>query len=102
MTTTRYTEGTSVTVSVAFTVGGVATDPTEVVFASSVNGQTEHNYQYPGSASIVKDSVGNYHAVVDTTGLPGQWWVVWAGNGACAVVQDSYFEVDPPGVSPTF
>ena len=54
MTTTRHTEGTSVTV-VAFTVGVM--DPTEVVFASSVNGQTEHNYQYPGSASIVKDLV---------------------------------------------
>ena len=53
---------------------------------------------YP-SPPIVKDSTGNYHADLDTTGWSGPdallYATEWAGTGTVQAIGSDYFQVTP-------
>ena len=103
----HYDEGSLVTVSTNppfQTLAGVNTDPTDVYFEWTVlglNGVTSAvtvwHMQPPGTnlaGSIVRDSAGTFHVVMDTTGLPGLWLYRWRGTGTIQAVFDGSFYVD--------
>ena len=72
------------------TVNGTAADPTKVLFAYRVgNGPaTQFTYAPGGSVgAIIKDSTGNYHIDIDTTGKPGTWTITWVGIDGTGSVQ---------------
>jgi hypothetical protein len=87
-----YDEGALVRESEAFTslATGLPADPAVVTLSWEVvpNGTgspgSATTWTYLGTGAIVKDSTGNYHADLDTTGKPGQWqgsWVAPVGAG---------------------
>jgi hypothetical protein len=85
-----YDVGTAVKISVLITIGGVATDPTGTPIAT-----VKDPAGTISTPSVSKDSVGNYHAIVDTTGgVAGQWWYRWAGVGAAQGAEEDYFTVE--------
>lgn len=90
MTTSVYDENQAVKLSGAFTVGGVATDPTTVTFTYRTPDGTETVQTYnPGN--IVKDSVGNYHYIF-TPLQAGSTVYLWQGTGAdIATISGSLF-----------
>ena len=89
-----YLAGTLVTVTTSFTNSTTQApgDPSTVTLSVSINGATPTIYTY-GTAVIVKDSVGNYHAELDTTDLPGTWLYVWDGTGGIQATSASGFVV---------
>jgi hypothetical protein len=97
-----YMAGQGVRVSVAFTdSNGNAVDPTTVTlkFAAPDGTSGPNNaaspWTYGGAGSIVKDSTGNYHAVLDTTGKPGEWTYEWIGSGSVLAPAAANFYVAP-------
>ena len=91
MAVSSYDVGSLIVVSAAFTVNGVATDPTTVTckVADPLGVVTQ--------PTVVKDSVGNYHANVDTTnGHSGLWSYRFTGVGACQAVEENQFYVEVP------
>jgi len=79
---------------------GTPTDPTEVIFAWSIQTFTSSGprpwseYRYPSGAQIVRAGVGLYTVTLDTTGQPGTYTYLWAGTGACQVTgPPNYFTV---------
>ena len=88
-------------------VAGTVTDPTEVLFAYRVgNGPaTQFTYSPGGSeGSIIKDSTGNYHIDIDTTGKPGTWTITWVGIDTTGTVQtrsETEVQISAPSVSVT-
>jgi hypothetical protein len=78
--------------------GGVA-DPTTVVLKYRRGSGSTTTVTYP-SAPIVKDSAGNYHADLDTTGFSGPgrelWEVQWTGTGTVAVIGSDSWMVEAP------
>jgi hypothetical protein len=90
-------EGTGVTTTVIFTnPDSVApVDPTAVTMAWAVNGGSATVWTYLGTGSIVKDEVGVYYALLDTTDTPGSWVVKWEGTGTCPAVGLQSFTVMP-------
>jgi hypothetical protein len=88
-----YYAGTGVRVSAAFTdINGAAVDPTTVTLKYQSPGVAT-TWTYGGAGSIVKDSIGNYHAILDTTALPGVWAYEWQGTGAVLAVSGVNFNV---------
>jgi hypothetical protein len=91
-----YTAGTLLNISTepsGFVVvsSGANVDPTLVQLKISVNGVHQATSSYTGGVAsgpytIVRQSVGQYFANVDTTGLPGTWLAEWIS--------------DPDGTSP--
>lgn len=71
------------------TVDGTVTDPTTVVLKYRRGSQATVTVTYP-SSPITKDSVGNYHADLDTSGFSGPglefWTAQWTGTGAVAAI----------------
>lgn len=65
----------------AFTVSGVATDPTTVSLMIETPDKVQTTYTYAGS-TVTKDSTGTFSKQV-TLDQRGIWRYVWTGTGAC-------------------
>lgn len=96
-----YTAGSLVTVSAVFVdeAANAPIDPTVVTLEVGIYGVTPTTYTYGVGSVIVKNSVGNYHAEIDTTGFTpaGIWYYQWDGTGACqAIAAGSMQIVLPP------
>lgn len=89
-------EGTTITTTATFTNPGVATpvDPSTVSVTFALQNHRSVTWNYMGSGLIIRVSQGVYSAELDTTGLPGQWIVQWAGTGACAATWVTTFPVN--------
>lgn len=75
---------------------GASADPTVVTLTVGIIGEpsTWVTYTYGVGEEIVKDSVGNYHADLNTTGWDlGNWTYVWQGTGAVISINSWYFTV---------
>ena len=99
---TTYQLNDQAHLTVAFTVGGVATDPTTVTASVRKPDGTTTNYTVM-AGQIVKDSVGNYHLDI-TTDLSGRWAYKFAGTGSVVDVEQGVFYVIPDWTTsnPTF
>lgn len=93
MAETVYTVNEVAKLTAAFTVGGVATDPTEVIFVTRDPAGTVTTDKYSLS-QVTKDSTGNYHINVTVT-VPGTWYYSYQGTGAVVDEGQSYFFVKP-------
>lgn len=97
-----YVSGSLVRTSAAFTdVNGGAADPTTVVLKYKQGNGATQTVTYPASP-IVKDSTGNYHADLDTTGWAGPANRLdiqqWQGTGAVVAIGSDSYEVEPPSL----
>jgi hypothetical protein len=96
-----YPSGTIVrTTAASFTnVSGVVADPTTITLKYRRGSGSITSVLYP-TAPIIKDSVGNYHADLDTSGFagPGQelWLTEWIGTGNVAVIGNDAWFVEAP------
>ena len=91
MSMSTYCPGELIRLSAAFTVGGVATDPTTVTCIVRAPDGTETTYATP-----TRDSVGNYHVDHDLTAAKaGVYAQRWTGTGACQAAMESEFFVEP-------
>ena len=83
--------GDKVRMAAAFTSGGVAFDPTAVVFKLKLPSGTIVTYTYGTDAELVKDSTGNYHVDYKVT-IKGAYHYYFDGTGAIeAAEEDSFF-----------
>ena len=91
---TDYILGNRINIAVSFTdADGVAADPTTVtLYLKEHNATTETVYVYPTDAEITKDSVGEYHAVVEPT-TTGWWLYRWTGEGAAVGATEGSFHM---------
>jgi len=88
-----YTEGALVKVTAAFTdSNNAAVDPTTVTLKWHRNKDAVTTWTVT-TGQIVKDSVGNYHANLDTTDLTGPWSYEWEGTGAAQAANAGTFLV---------
>lgn len=88
-----YDTGDAVRLSAAFTVVGVATDPTIVrVKYLPPSPSVQATKIYGTDVEVVKDSVGNYHIDIEPT-VAGSWLFRWEGTGTCKVAAEGAFEV---------
>lgn len=91
LTPNSYDQGTLINANVTITdtKTGAPVDPTALKFAFTPPGGVETVYSYPGGGGqIVRDGVGLYHVLVDTTPGPGgRWEGRWysTGTGQAAV-----------------
>jgi hypothetical protein len=98
--TNTYLAGNLVRVTAAFAnAAGAAADPTTVTLEYRPGlGAALTTVVYP-TAPIIKDSVGNYHADLDTTGSnPGVtvWDYGWFGTGTVQAVSTGAFTTTQP------
>lgn len=88
-----YIEGALVRVTAAFTnAAGAAVDPTTVTLKWHRNQDPVTSWTVT-AGQIVKDSVGNYHADLDTTNLVGGWSYEFEGTGAAQAANAGTFLV---------
>lgn len=87
-----YQPGDTVSLSTAFTVGGVATDPTTVSLTVRTPAGVSTTYTY-ALAEITKDSTGNYSKNV-TASAAGLWSWKWTGTGTAAGIDEGTFTVE--------
>jgi hypothetical protein len=90
MATNIYDLGDGFVLRATFTVLGVNTDPTTVVFSLKKPDGTITDYTYGVDAEVVKDAVGLYHMVV-TVSEDGNWWYRVVGTGACVAALENTF-----------
>lgn len=95
-----YTSGSLVRTLVAFAnSAGTAADPSTITLkyrpgpAGAVT-----TVVYP-TAPIIKDSTGNYHADLDTTGWEGTgpltWQIQWTGTGSLQAIGTDTWQILP-------
>jgi hypothetical protein len=86
-----YDIGEAVTISVAFTVSGVATDPSTVTFTYRTPDGVETVLTYGVNNQVIRDAVGNYHLVL-TAAQAGSTTYVWTSTGTVvAAISGSFF-----------
>jgi hypothetical protein len=56
-------------------------NPTNVAFGYRVDGGAITTLIYGTGTDIVKNSLGNFHVDIDTTGLAGTWVWEWQSTG---------------------
>ncbi len=100
MSLTIYESGSLVTTSAAFVnEAGAATDPSTIVLKYKKDAGATTVITAP-SSPIVRDSEGNYHADLDTSGFTGpglqQWFAEWDGTGAVQALAPDAWLVKPP------
>ena len=89
MSMSSYVPGDLVRLSAAFTVSGVATDPTTVTCVVREPDGTETTCSSP-----TKDSAGNYHVDHDLTAAKGGVYSYrYVGSGACQAALEAEFFV---------
>ena len=89
----QYNIGSVVRLSVAFTVGTDATDPTTIVFKLEKPDGSIITYTYGTDVQSVRDSKGNYH-VDYTLATAGTYTYRFVGTGACAAAAEGMLYVD--------
>lgn len=87
----KYYLHQGVTVSCAFAVKGVATDPTTVTLRIIDPAGAEFVYTYALS-QITKDSTGKYSKIISSD-LEGTWFYEWVGTGACIAGSQNYYQI---------
>ena len=97
-----YVSGTLVTSIANFVnAAGAPTDPSTITFKYRIGAGATTTVLYP-SAPIIRDSQGNYHANLDTTGWAGPdlllYTVQWTGTGNVVAIQPDYWQVEPPAL----
>ena len=100
MSMTIYESGSLVTTSAAYVnEAGAPADPTVVTLKYKKDAGSVTTAIYPASP-VVKDSTGNYHADLDSSGFAGpglqQWFVEWVGTGAVTGIEFDAWKVRPP------
>ena len=93
MAISTYDKGDTVRFSAAFTVTGVATDPSEVILKIKQPSSVISTYNY-SLAEISKLSAGNYYKDVIMT-QSGQLYYHFEGTGTVASVEEAYLIVRP-------
>jgi hypothetical protein len=91
MNTYAYGSTVRISTATAFTVGGVATDPTTVTLKIEEPDGTEVSYTY-AAAQITRASAGSYYKDV-TVDQAGTHTYRWVGTGAVAAVDEDSFYV---------
>lgn len=87
----NYTLGDGFRLQATFTVNGVNTDPSTVVFSLKDPDDIITSYTFGVNAQVVKSAVGVYYMDV-TVSKPLTWWYRIVGTGACiAAVESSFF-----------
>lgn len=86
----EITLGDVVRCSATFTVNGVDTDPTTVVFKYENDDLVA--WTYGVDAEVVKDATGKYHVDITTETL-GAYAIKWEGMGAVRAMSESSFPV---------
>ena len=98
---TQYVERNVVRVTAAFTdpVTLLPLDPTVVklTFGTKTSPTT---WTYLGTGSIIRDSLGNFHADLDTTGgviggKPTNWYYEWTSTGTGQAANSGQFTIMP-------
>lgn len=74
------------------TEAGVVTDPTALTLTVKKPDGTSTVYTYTVGPTIVRDSLGNYHANIDLDSA-GWWRYSWIGTGAAAFAEGGRFRV---------
>lgn len=95
-----YMSGSLVRTTAAFTnAAGQAADPTTITLKYRSGAGSTTTVTYP-TAPIIKDSTGNYHADLDTTGWAGPdpllWLTEWIGTGTVQAIASGAWLVTPP------
>ena len=79
---------------------GQVVDPTLVQLIVSIDGTPLHTYVFnSGDGVIVRAGVGEYHATLDTTGMPGTWKLIWSSDPdgtspqVCTAIAETYVNV---------
>jgi len=79
------------------TIDGIVSDPSTITLKYKRGAQATVTIVYP-DARIVRDSQGNYHADLDTTGFAGPdlelWQIQWTGTGTVAVIGNDRWQVE--------
>lgn len=88
---TIYDIGDAVRISVAFTSGGTAVDPTTVTLMVQDPSGNAASYTY-ALAQVIKDTTGAYHKDI-TVDESGTWFYRWTGTGLLIGVYDGYVYV---------
>lgn len=92
-----YVYQTEVRLTSAFSVNGIATDPTTVTLKIKKPDGTVVTFTYP--ASIAKDSVGNYHydymppTIAADPSAIGKYTWRWDGTGTVKAADEGSFKV---------
>lgn len=87
-----YVVGNMVRVSVTFTdETDAAVDPEGVTLAYKQPGGTATTLTYGTDEEIVRDNVGQYHALL--TLAAGAWYYRWAGTGDGAAAGEGAFDM---------
>jgi len=73
-------------------VGGVPTDPTTLTLSVQPPSGTPTSYTYGVGTTIVKDAIGEYHALL-TPSVAGRWTYNWRGTGAAAFAESGTFYI---------
>lgn len=87
--------GDSPTITAAFTVADVATDPTTVALTVTDPNGTPTTYTY-ALTQVTRTGVGTYQKQL-TVGTAGEWSVVWTGTGAVVASGTKRFSVRRAG-----
>lgn len=74
--------GDSPTISAAFKVSGVLTDPTTIAVAVTDPSGNTDNYTYAGG-TVTKDGTGEYSKQISVDEA-GEWTATFTGTGTCA------------------
>jgi len=88
-----YLEGSTIRLSVVFTVSGTATDPTTVTLKTENPSGTQTSYTY-AAGTVSRDSAGAYHKDI-TPDAVGLWTYRYIGTGTAAGVAESTFRITP-------
>ena len=90
--------GDTRTLSAAFTVATVATDPTTLTFKMREPDGTVTTYVSGTDAELVKDSTGNFHVNWPIAKV-GKYYYRWIGTGAAAESDTGEFEALPGNIT---
>ncbi len=87
-----YDVGDVARLSTAFTVSGVATDPSSVALTILTPASASTTYTYGVDAQIVKSATGSYYCDLTLT-APGRYGWRWVSAGTGAAATESWLMV---------
>lgn len=99
-----YFSGTLVQASAQFSdLAGSPVDPTTVTLSYITSTNSTPVVLSYAADELTRDSVGSYHAELDTSGYDNQtadqdWTLQWSGTGECQAVEKDSFQVSAPPV----
>jgi hypothetical protein len=74
---------------------GNLVDPTTITLIYRAATAAPVTLTYSGGG-VIKDGVGLYHSVLDTTAIAGNWVYEWKGAGAVIAIAVNSFRTDEP------